>query len=314
MNEDNTTMLKREEPSVGRMWTYPGLLSLKVKALTDAWNLEERTQAQLTCMFDTTASPRLVTSLPEVCLCFWGFTPSAHAWGVLRTFILAVFQPRLYMASETRESCVEMLMILPCDRLQGGRSQDHWDVWLQTFLDHFCMSAGTIVFSQCMSEQMLSCMDRIHNGKTLRWNLNSPKNRDFERLWMHLKNSHRANSLTRSVTGLQFTANNMIRVHNDRRQLVDLAQEACAQIREERRKMLEMAHNVIGMTRLGLLSPRAAEQSFELLGWKAVETDGQVLFRSTRETVATRRPPGVQADLYMLIRELDRELDSELGA
>jgi hypothetical protein len=107
----------------------------------------------------------------------------------------------------------------------------------------------------------------------------------------------------------------MIRVHEDRRQLLSLAQEACAQIREERRKMLEMAHTVMGMQRLGLLSPRAAEQSFELLGMKAIiMTDGQVLFRSTRDTVATRRPSSVQADLYVLVRELDFELGSELGA
>jgi hypothetical protein len=280
--------------------------------LSVAYKLEEDAQTQLTCMFSTTARAHVVTPVPEVCLSFWGFPPSACAWRVLRSFILAVFQPRVYMTSETRQSCVEMLMVLPCDRLQGGRSHEHWEGWLQTFLDQFRMSAGTIVFSQYMSEQMLACMERIHNGKQLRWNLNSFKNRDFERLWTHLKRTQHSAALARSATGLEFTAANMIRVHEDRRQLVSLAQEACAQIREERRKTLEMAHNVIGMKRLGLLSPRAAEESFELLGWKAVEADGQVLFRSTRETVATRRPSGVQADLYVLIRELDRELGSEM--
>lgn len=297
------------------MRTCPELLSSSMKHLTHAWNLEEGTQAQLTCMFDTTASAHVVTPVPEVCLSFWGFPPSPHAWRVLRTFMLAVFQPRVYMASETRQSCVEMMMVIPCDRMQCGRRHDHWEGWMQTFLDQFRMSAGTIVFPHYMSEQMLTCMDRIHNGNGLRWNLNSHKNRDFERLWVHLKREQSSKSLARGATGLEFTASNMIRVHEDRRQLLSLAQEACAQIREERRKMLEMAHTVMGMQRLGLLSPRAAKQSFELLGVKAmIMTDGQVLFRSTRDTVATRRPSSVQADLYVLVRELDFELGSELGA
>ena len=317
MSLEDSPMAGKEEAGVVSavgMRTYPELLASSMKHLTRTWKLEAREQAQLTCMFDTQASLHVMSPLPEVCLSFWGFPPSAYAWRVLRTFILAVFQPRVYMASETRHSCVEMMMVIPCDRLQGGRSHDCWEGWMQTFLDQFRMSAGVIVFSNYMSEQMITCMDRVHNGSELRWNLSTPKNRDFLTLWMQLKREQMSKSLTRSATGLEFTASNMIRVHEDRRQLVTLAQEACAQIREERRKMLEMAHNVMGMQRLGLLSPRAAEQSFELLGVKAVMTDGQILFRSTRDTVATRRPAGVQADLYVLVREMDRELGSEVGA
>jgi len=304
LDEDSPIAEKEKVVSAVGMQTRPELLASSMKALTCAWKLNAREKANLSCMFDTQASLHVTHPLPEVCLSFWGFPPSAYAWRVLRTFIVAVFKPRVFMASETRHGCVEMMIVLPCDRLQGGRSHDCWEGWILTFFDQFRMSAGVIVFSNYMSEQMLACMDRIHNGSNLRWNLSLPKNRDFLMLWTQLKREQASKSLARSATGLEFSASNMIRVHQDRRQLVTLAQEACAQIREERRKMLEMAHTVMGMQRLGLLSPRAAEQSFELLGVKAIATDGQILFRSTRDTVATRRPSGVQADLYVLVREM----------
>ena len=96
-----------------------------------------------------------------------------------------------------------------------------------------------------------------------------------------------------------------MRLFEDRRQLVDFAQEACTQTREERRNMLEMAHNVMGMQRLGLLTPRVAEQSFNFLCVKPVLTNGELRFKFTRDAVVTSRPESIQSDRYLLIRELD---------
>jgi hypothetical protein len=134
---------------------------------------------------------------------------------VLRKFILSILQPRVFMTSETRHSCVEMMMVIPCDRLRTGRNHDRWDGWLQTFLDQFCMSAGCIVFTHFMSEQMLSCMERIHHGKALKWNLSRHRNRDFERLWVYFNCELSSKSMAHNVTNMEFTPNNFVRLFED---------------------------------------------------------------------------------------------------
>lgn len=301
-------MSGKQQPVAVGMCVRPQVLSSNMQQLAQAWPLEPETQAKMTSMFDTTSERAPVRSMPEISFCFWGFPPSMRAWQALFGFVLAVFQPRVFVASHTRESCVEMMVVMPCERLRRGRSDELWEGWLQTFLEQLNMSAGCVVFSHYMSAQMLACIDRIYNGKGLQWNLTRYYNRDFERLWTLHKYVQNANNAARSVTGMDLTASNMNRVFEDRRQLVDFAQEAYAQLREERRNMLEMAHNVMSMQRLGLLSQHLAEQSFELLGVKPVMTNGELRFENTRDTVLTRRPARMQSDLYLLVRELDGAL------
>lgn len=99
------------------------------------------------------------------------------------------------------------------------------------------MSAGTIVFTLIMSEQMLSFMKRIHRGKKLKWNLSRPSNscnRDFERLWVYFSerrcvyfNRERNSKLmVRDVTGMEFTMDHFVIHFEERRQLLDFAQQA----------------------------------------------------------------------------------------
>ena len=54
---------------------------------------------------------------------------------------------------------------------------------MQVFLDQFNVSGGSVVFVNCMSDQMIGAMERIHHGKQLKWNLTNNCNRDFGRLW-----------------------------------------------------------------------------------------------------------------------------------
>lgn len=302
------TMSGKQQPVAMGMCVRPQVLSSNMQQLAQAWPLEPETQAKMTSMFDTTSERAPVRSMPEISFCFWGFPPSMRAWQALFGFVLAVFQPRVFVASHTRESCVEMMIVMPCERLRRGRSHELWEGWLQTFLEQLNMSAGSVVFSHYMSVQMLACIDRIYNGKGMQCNLTRYPNRDFERLWTLHKHVQNANDAARSVTGMDLTASNMNRLFMDRRQLVEFAQEAYAQIREERRNMLEMAHIVMSMQRLGLLSPSAAEQSFGLLGVKPVMTNGELRFECTRDTVLTRRPSHMQSDLYVLVREMDSAL------
>lgn len=309
----NTSVVKdamsvKQEPVAVGVCVRPQVLSSNMQQLAQAWQLEPETQAKMTSMFDTTSERAPVRSMPEISFCFWGFPPSTRAWQALLGFVLAVFQPRVFVAAHTRESCVEMMVVMPCERMRRGRSHELWEGWLQTFLEQLNMSAGSVVFSHYMSIQMITCIDRIYNGKGLQCNLTRGQNRDFERLWRVHKHVGDGNAAARRVTGMDLTASNMNRVFEDRRQLLNMAQEAYAQLREERRNMLEMAHNVMSMQRLGLLSPRLAEQSFELLGVKPVMTNGELRFENTRDTVLTRRPARMESDLYALICELDSAL------
>lgn len=301
-------MSGKQQPFAAGLRVRSQVLNLNMQQLAQAWELEPETQEKMKSMFDTTSERAPVRSMPEISFCFWGFPPSMRAWQALLGFVLAVLQPRVFVASYTRESCVEMMVVMPCERLRGGRSYETWDGWLQTFLEQLNMSAGSVVFSHYMSLQMIACINRIYNGKGLQGNLSRCHNRDFERLWRHNKQLCEGNTAARSVTGMDLTASNMNRLYEDRQQLVEFAQEAYAQLREERRNMLEMAHNVMSMQRLGLLSQRLAEQSFELLGVKPVMTNGELRFENTRDTVLTRRPARMQSDLYLLVRELDGAL------
>jgi hypothetical protein len=263
----------------------------------------------LTSMFHTAAANRyLVQAFPEVAFCFWGFPPSASAWKSLHIFLHSVFQPRVFMASETRENCYEILMIVSCQRLKtakGAKAKEHWEEWLQTFFDNFCMSAGVVVFEKIFGDQMLSCMERIEAGKRITSNIGVDRNRDFQKLWnLHRQAQKEKTSRDSVVTGtnLQFTRQSFMQLFEDRRQLLQFAQEAYSQLAFQRIQTLNMGQHIAAMQRLGILTPLAVEQSFAFLGLESLASNGVTCLRSTRDTVVTVRPRFIDQDLYLIIR------------
>ena len=86
------------------------------------------------------------------------------------------------------------------------------------------------MFTHFLSEQMLSCMERIHKGEKLKWNFSRPSNWDFERLWVYLSqrlcaylNRERNSKLmVRNVTGMEFTMDNLVRHFEERRSALRL--------------------------------------------------------------------------------------------
>jgi hypothetical protein len=51
--------------------------------VTSVWKLEDATHKQLVSLFDTKDDNCVVMANPEICFCFWAFTPSTQAWLVL---------------------------------------------------------------------------------------------------------------------------------------------------------------------------------------------------------------------------------------
>ena len=176
------------------------------------WKLEDSTHKQLGSLFDTQDDNCVVAANPEICFCFWAFAPSTQAWLVLLKFVLAVFRPRVFMTSETRDSFREIVMVVPCDRLSEGRHHDQWEQWLQVFLEQFNVSGGAVVFVNCMSDQMIGAMERIHHGKQLKWNLTNNCNRDFGRLWMLLARERETQAMTRNITDLEYNMQTFVRM------------------------------------------------------------------------------------------------------
>ena len=114
-------------------------------------------------------------------------------------FVLAVFQPCVFMTSKTRDSFREIVMIVPFDRLSNCHHHDQWELWLQVFLEQFNVSGGAVVFVNCMSDQMIGAMDHIHHGKQLKWNLTKHCNIDFGHLWMLLVREHETQTMTQNI-------------------------------------------------------------------------------------------------------------------
>ncbi len=265
------------------------------------WKLEDATHKQLASLFDTKDVNFVVANNPEICFCFWAFAPSSKAWQVLLKFVLAVFRPRVFMSSETRDSFREIVMVVPCDRLSDGRHHDQWELWLQGFLDQFNMSGGAVVFVNCMSDQMIGAMERIHHGKQLKWNLTNNCNRDFGRLWMLLARERETQAMTRNITGLEYNMQTFVRNAEDRSQLLAFAQSAYAQMHEEKMHTIELAFTVLCLQRLGLVHAQAIDLMFSQLGVRPAWSNAKVTFEFTRDKFPLRQPVGMRDELYSLI-------------
>jgi hypothetical protein len=284
-----------------KMLVWSAHFSDHLQHVARVWKLEEDTHKRLVSLFDAKDDNCVVASNPEICFCFWAFAPSTQAWHVLLKFVLAVFRPRVYMTSETRDSFREIVMVVPCDRLSDGRHHDQWELWLQFFLEQFRVSGGAVVFVNCMSDQMIGAMERIHHGKQLKWNLTKHCNRDFGRLWMLLARERETQAMTRNITGLEYNIQTFVRNVEDRSQLLGFAQTAYARMREEKIHTMQLAFTVLCIQRLGLLNAQATDLMFSQLGVKPLWSNSELTFEFTREKLPLRQPVGMRDGLYNLI-------------
>jgi hypothetical protein len=284
-----------------KMLVWSPRFSDHLQHVARVWKLEDATHKQLGSLFDTQDDNCVVAANPEICFCFWAFAPSTQAWLVLLKFVLAVFRPRVFMTSETRDSFREIVMVVPCDRLSEGRHHDQWEQWLQVFLEQFNVSGGAVVFVNCMSDQMIGAMERIHHGKQLKWNLTKHCNRDFGRLWMLLARERETQAMTRNITGLEYNMQTFVRNVEDRSQLLAFAQAAHAQMREEKIHTIELAFTVLCLQRLGLVHAQAIDLMFSQLGVRPVWSNAKVTFEFTRDKFPLRQPAGMRDGLYSMI-------------
>ena len=74
------------------------------------------------------------------------------------------------------------------------------------------MSAGTLVFTEYMGEQMISCMDRILRSQKLRTNLFVEWNKDFLLLYRNLLKTREDQERVLAVTDMAFTTENFINI------------------------------------------------------------------------------------------------------
>jgi hypothetical protein len=104
-------------------------------------------------------------------------------------------------------------MIISLQRLHINR--DVFETWLDLFFDRLHMSAGTLVFTEYMGEQMVSCMDNILRSQKLLTNLFAEWNKDFLLLYRNLLKTREDQQLVLAVTGIPFTAQNFINISNN---------------------------------------------------------------------------------------------------
>ncbi len=132
------------------------------------------------------------------------------------------------MSAETKEgNHIEGMMIISLQRLHVKRND--FESWIDLFFDRLHMSAGTLVFTEYMGEQMLSCMNRIQHSKKLRTNLFAEWNKDLLLLYQNLSKTRADQQRVLAVTDTPFTAENFINIsrnntngHTHALQAVDL--------------------------------------------------------------------------------------------
>jgi hypothetical protein len=150
----------------------------------------------------------------EIVFSFWGFVKSDDARFKLLDFLVWLMQPRMYIAAETKEGHhVEAIMIISLERLHIKR--DVFESWLDLFFDRLHMSAGTLVFTEYMGEQMISCMDRILRSQKLRTNLFVEWNKDFLLLYRNLLKTREDQERVLAVTDMAFTTENFINISSN---------------------------------------------------------------------------------------------------
>jgi hypothetical protein len=189
-----------------------------IARLAAAWGLDKTATTSVRAMFSSKTTFRPVgvehcrdPEVQEVCFSFWGFVPSDEArWRLLEFFSWSMW-PRMYMSGQTRAgSMMETIMVVRVDLLDIGREQ--FETWLEKFLSTLRMSAGVHVFTRCLDEPMISCMQRIQGSNKLRSNFNCSWNQDFRILYDALQRERSMQASIMAITGMQFTSENFVRL------------------------------------------------------------------------------------------------------
>jgi hypothetical protein len=188
-----------------------------LQRLVGALGLEKSNKEVLKSMFsaETTFVPVYNRVFQcELVFSFWGYVKNDEARVKLLDFLIWLMQPRMYMSAVTKQgNHVEGLMIISLQRLHVQR--DVFEAWLDLFFDTLHMSAGTLVFTEYLGEQMLSCMDRIQRSQKLRTNFFAEWNKDFQLLYDNLSNTRAEQQRVLNATGMPFTAEHFINMATD---------------------------------------------------------------------------------------------------
>ena len=97
-------------------------------------------------------------------------------------------------------------MIISLNKLEIKR--DAFELWLECFFETLQMSAGTLVFTEYLGDQMVSCIQRVHQSLKFCSNLFAEHNKDFRLLYQNLMQRRNDNNKVLQVTGLHFTTFN----------------------------------------------------------------------------------------------------------
>ena len=145
----------------------------------------------------------------EFVFSFWGFVKSYETRVKFLDFLIWLMQPRMYMCAITKQgNHIEGMMIISLERLHVERNV--FESWLDLFFDTLQMSAGSLVFTEYLGEQMITCIDRILRSQKLRTNLFADWNKDFKLLYQNLVKTKEEPQRVLNITGIRFTADNFI--------------------------------------------------------------------------------------------------------
>jgi hypothetical protein len=192
----------------------PTGLRRNLQRLCSVFGLEKDDKNTLRSMFSSTSVFVPVYDREfqcDIAFSFWGFVKNDETRTRLLEFLFWCLQPKTYMAGETLAGkFIEGFMIVSLDRLHIGR--DAFGKWLDKFFDIMKMSAGTIIFTEHLGEQMLTSMNRIQGSNKLRTNIYTDWNRNFLKLYTLVSKIKTEQQRVMSVTGMPFTAENFVDV------------------------------------------------------------------------------------------------------
>ena len=195
----------------------PAALRKPLHRLMHVLKLDKNNRKKLKDLFSAETTKKSVYATlcsNELAFSFWGFVKSDDTRGRLLDFLNWLFKPRVYMTATTRDgSFLEGIMIISLNKLEINR--DAFELWLECFFETLQMSAGTLVFTEYLGEQMLSCMQRVHQSLKFRSNLFAEHNKDFRLLYQNIMQRRNDNNKVFQVTGLHFTAFNFTNIYGN---------------------------------------------------------------------------------------------------
>lgn len=206
--------------------------------LSAAWNMDKAKKDEFKAMFSSTSNYVSVFDnefYSEICFSFWGFVKNEDARQKLLEFIFWCLQPRFYTFSETRPHQIEAFMIVKLDKLQIKR--DKFEDWIDKFFECMQMSAGTLIFTKYLDDQMISCIQRIEHGVKMKSNINTEWNKDFRILYERLSHEKKSGTWASDITGLDFTHWNFVESVRETRRLRRIVEQLTHEQEMQRRQI-----------------------------------------------------------------------------